>query len=173
MHDATAKLSSGLLNGNVNNYGDFDQCLDTIANSDRFQGQYCLAHIEPKITDINYHYLNYLRTLTLSFEAYKSKFEDVSATFLLDVILINDSIYFSFYFLKPSHVVPKTSEVHWGLCVPSTCTHEEVQLVLSELLNDFTNHTGIKFDVEVLENMCQVKNENWMSQLSIGTKIAM
>lgn len=81
MYDASAKITSGILNGNVNQYGDFDLCLDTVVKSNNFQSQYCLAHIQPKVAS-NYQYLNYLRTLALSFEAYKSKFEDVSQLIL-------------------------------------------------------------------------------------------
>lgn len=77
MHDASAKLSSGILNGNVNQFGDFDQCLETVVERSNFKSQYCLAHVQP-IVSSNYQYLNFLRTLALSFEAYKSKFEDVS-----------------------------------------------------------------------------------------------
>lgn len=77
VHDASGKLSSGILNGNVNQYGDFDQCLDTLVPSHNFKSQYCLAYIQPKVSS-NYRYLKYLRTLLLSSEAYKSKFEDVS-----------------------------------------------------------------------------------------------
>lgn len=79
MYDANAKVSSGILNGNVNQYGDFDQCLNAEVESLNFKSQYCLAHIQPKVSS-NYRYLNYLRTLSLSFEAYKSKFEDVSGS---------------------------------------------------------------------------------------------
>lgn len=77
MYDASAKLTSGILNGNVNQYGDFDQCLDSAVKSNNFKSQYCLAHIQPKVAS-SFEYLSYLRTLSLSFEAYKSKFEDVS-----------------------------------------------------------------------------------------------
>lgn len=77
MHDASGRLSSGILNGNVNQYGDFDQCLGTLVPSKNFKSQYCLAYIEPKVST-NYRYFNYLRTLLLSYEAYKSKFDDVS-----------------------------------------------------------------------------------------------
>lgn len=66
-----------MLNGNVNQYGDFDQCLDIVAKSDNFRGKYCLANIQPEVS-FAFKYLNYLRTLSLSFEAYKSEFEDVS-----------------------------------------------------------------------------------------------
>jgi Nose resistant-to-fluoxetine protein, N-terminal domain len=77
VYDASAKLSSGILNGNVNQYGDFDQCLDVIAKNDNFRGKYCLANIQPEVSS-GFEYLNYLRTLSLSFEAYKSEFKDVS-----------------------------------------------------------------------------------------------
>ncbi|KAJ8919200.1 hypothetical protein NQ315_012188, partial [Exocentrus adspersus] len=43
MFDATAKLPSGILRGNVNQYGDFDECMELD------EAQYCLAdiNIEP------------------------------------------------------------------------------------------------------------------------------
>lgn len=77
MHDATAKLSSGMLRGNVNNYGDFDQCLDVKATNDDFQGKYCLAWLQPKVSK-SLTYTNYLRKLLQSHEAFKSNFDDVS-----------------------------------------------------------------------------------------------
>jgi len=51
--DSSAKIPSGLLNGNINQYGDFDQCLDVKTELDplmyphlenyRILGKYCLA----------------------------------------------------------------------------------------------------------------------------------
>jgi hypothetical protein len=80
VYDANAKLSSGILNGNVNQFGDFDQCIETIPTNKDFKSQYCLAQIQVKVAS-EYQFLNYLRTLSLSFEVYKSKFEDVSKIF--------------------------------------------------------------------------------------------
>lgn len=40
MFDATAKLPAGILSGNVNQYGDFDECME-LDNA-----QYCLAEID-------------------------------------------------------------------------------------------------------------------------------
>lgn len=79
VYDASAKMSSGILNGNVNRYGDYDQCLSVVAENEEFKGKYCLAYIQPSVS-VDYQYLNYLRTLALSFEAYKSTFDDVSVT---------------------------------------------------------------------------------------------
>lgn len=77
MFDASAKISSGILNGNVNRFGDYDQCLGVVAENEEYQGKYCLAYVQPTINS-EFKFLNYLRTLALSFEAYKSKFDDVS-----------------------------------------------------------------------------------------------
>lgn len=76
MYDASAKVSSGLLNGNVNQFGDFDQCLNVAANS--FRGKFCLASVRVFATDGN-SFLNYLKQRLLSTEAYESRhFDDVS-----------------------------------------------------------------------------------------------
>lgn len=186
MHDASAKLTSGILNGNVNQYGDFDQCLSATTKSNNFKSQYCLAHIQPKVSP-NFEYLNYLRTLSLSFEAYKSEFKDVSRwtlspfTSQLELNSISTwnlsawnwvNIQTLLFAFKPSHVIPKTSQIHWALCVPSTCTFKEVEFVLHEKLKNFFNTSNLQLDVQVRENMCQVKaDEN--SSLDFGTKAAM
>lgn len=74
MYDASAKFPSGILNGNINQLGDYNQCLDVV--SDNFQGQYCLAGIQLSLPENN-KYLNSLRNLMLSNEPYKSSLNDV------------------------------------------------------------------------------------------------
>lgn len=74
MHDATAKISSGILSGNINQLGHFDQCLDVVGPN---KGKYCLAHLQPSVPD-HAPYLNYLKSLAQSFEMIKSNFNDVS-----------------------------------------------------------------------------------------------
>lgn len=81
MNDATAKISSGIFNGNVNQYGDFDQCLNVDAPNDEFQGKYCLAYLQP-LTSKSLKYTEYLRKLLQSHEAFKSNFNDVSEWFI-------------------------------------------------------------------------------------------
>lgn len=50
--DASAKIPSGLLRGNVNQLGDYDQCLGVLAHvkvderTIRIQGKYCLAAMD-------------------------------------------------------------------------------------------------------------------------------
>ncbi|CAG5010488.1 unnamed protein product [Parnassius apollo] len=43
MFDATAKPPSGILSGNANQYGDFDECLDIDGT---VRGKYCLASLQ-------------------------------------------------------------------------------------------------------------------------------
>ena len=77
MFDANAKLSSGLLNGNIYQFGDFDQCLSTTAPESQFQGQYCLSSIMFDIPE-NYEYFNNLKYRMLSLNPFISEFSDVS-----------------------------------------------------------------------------------------------
>lgn len=51
MVDATAKLQSGILRGNIINFGDYDECLSVNSGEDdaneRVVGQYCLGQLNP------------------------------------------------------------------------------------------------------------------------------
>lgn len=77
VHDASGKLSSGVLNGNVNQFGDFDQCLSVKVPDNNLQGQYCLTYLQPRESQ-SLKYTNYLRQLLQSHDAFKSSFDDVS-----------------------------------------------------------------------------------------------
>lgn len=55
--DASAKIPSGLLRGNVNQLGDFDQCMEIRTKvklkedkSVKIKGKYCLANIDVEAT---------------------------------------------------------------------------------------------------------------------------
>lgn len=77
VHDSTARFTSGLLNGNVNQLGDFDQCLNVKEPNDEFQGKYCLAYLQPSIPD-SLRFTSYLGRLLQSYNAFNSNFDDVS-----------------------------------------------------------------------------------------------
>lgn len=79
MYDATAKFPSGLLNGNINQYGDFDQCLSVKQPEGEIQGQYCLTYIEIKPTPGVNPQLLKLYDLIHAHNAFKSNLEDVSS----------------------------------------------------------------------------------------------
>lgn len=76
MHDATAKVPSGVFNGNLNQYGDYDMCLNVIASEDEFQGKYCIAYAQPKSRNGTF---KDLLKLVQSHEFFKSNFDDVGS----------------------------------------------------------------------------------------------
>ncbi|KFB40132.1 AGAP000629-PA-like protein [Anopheles sinensis] len=141
MHDSSAKVGQGILNGNINQYGDFDQCLNiqqTLPGVDgeKIQGRYCMAEVQPTIKP---------NTLVL-----KHIFDLVQAHGMLKSNL-ND----------PGHRVPRFSTVHWALCVPAGCTAEDVQQSLSEFLQHYITDTGIQTEVKVHPALCQTKHAIW------------
>lgn len=77
MYDANAKLPSGLLNGNINQFGDFDQCLNVRGPIDGLVGKYCLAYVQISVSS-KWTRLNHLRKLVQSHDAFISEFNDVS-----------------------------------------------------------------------------------------------
>lgn len=74
VHDATAKIPSGIFNGNLNQYGDYDQCLNVLADSGDFQGKYCIAYLQPRSLNGT---MKDLLKLVQSHEFFKSNFDDV------------------------------------------------------------------------------------------------
>lgn len=76
VYDASAKIPSGILNGNVNQFGDFDQCVN-VQGMEAIQGKYCLAYLQPVVPD-NLMRLKHLSSLAQSHSAFRSNFDDVS-----------------------------------------------------------------------------------------------
>lgn len=70
MFDATAKLPSGILSGNINQYGAFDQCLEVKT------AQYCLVDIDLNPSKSQIYTRN--KHLIHSHYFFKDKIGDVS-----------------------------------------------------------------------------------------------
>lgn len=63
---------------------------------------------------------------------------------------------------QPGHRVPRFFLINWGICVPSSCSHKDVEYSVKEFLNNMTQSTGVSFKVRVEPKMCQVKeNKPW------------
>lgn len=77
MHDSTGKITAGILNGNINQLGDFDQCLGIDSSKDNIQGQYCLAYLQATVSDSTKRLKN-LHSLIQSHGLFNSRMEDVS-----------------------------------------------------------------------------------------------
>ncbi|KAK9890490.1 hypothetical protein WA026_010571 [Henosepilachna vigintioctopunctata] len=129
MYDSSAKIPSGLLNGNVNQFGDYDVCLRANLKEENIYGQYCLAALQVERPDSIY--LAALHRLLQSHSHFKSRMED------------------------PGHRVPRYSSINWALCVPDGCTNEDVQLVIQDSLRKIFRNTDFKIQSQVSSTMCQ------------------
>ena len=83
VYDSSAKTPSSILNGNVNQFGDFDQCLSAklTVNDDTIQGRYCLLNFQ--IMKPEDDRLELIHRLAHSNYAFESKINDVSTTYRL------------------------------------------------------------------------------------------
>lgn len=76
MYDASAKLPSGLLNGNVNQLGDFDMCLAARSPNMNIKGKYCLSYLQVDVP-IDSAYMEVLHDLVHGHSPFKSQLNDV------------------------------------------------------------------------------------------------
>lgn len=131
--DAGGKIGSSILQGNINQLGNFDLCTAISTkiklseeSSVRVKGKYCLAHLDIQATEESLKYLIHL----------------IHGKSLLRST-IND----------PSHFVPRFTTFSWGVCVPAACTVDDVQEFLEDSLENY-NTTGIRLNVDVDEGNC-------------------
>lgn len=84
MYDSTAKIPTSILNGNINQYGDFDQCLRvkrSFTSTNKYvniQGKYCLISFQIKIDGILPNEMKNIYDLIHSHHAFRSELDDVS-----------------------------------------------------------------------------------------------
>ncbi|KAG8329504.1 hypothetical protein J6590_084648 [Homalodisca vitripennis] len=131
LYDASAKLGSGILNGNINQFGDYDQCLSVRHDQLGISGQYCLALIFVELRnsgdDPN---LATVLDLAQSYQAMPSSFGDKAT------------------------ILPTFSTVSWGVCVPSGCSSSDVAMALTAALH--SHNLTLDIHVEVDQDSCEV-----------------
>lgn len=78
MLDASGHFPTGILSGNVNSFGDFQECLSVVNSDVSFKGKHCYVEMQPFVNKSTAPYIDYLRQYVQSFEIIKSRLEDVS-----------------------------------------------------------------------------------------------
>ncbi|XP_031776167.1 nose resistant to fluoxetine protein 6-like [Apis florea] len=140
MLDSNAKLPSGLLQGNLNQFGDFDQCLNVMAYEKwngrmiKMQGRYFLTNIDINAT----HPI--MENLVFRIKAYN---------------MLTSRLY-----ERGRHFFPRFPVIRWALCLPSACSNEDARSIIQHALNDYNSTAGVKFIVHVDSNMNYVKHES-------------
>ncbi|XP_066592005.1 uncharacterized protein [Prorops nasuta] len=139
MLDSSAKVPSGLLRGNVNQMGDFDQCLGIMARvkvdekTVKVQGKYCLA------------------TVDLHAAHPGMKFP---------VNLMQSRAFIRGRMHDPGHFIPRFTTVNWALCLPAACSADDAKHLLEITLEQYNISTGIRFTVDVNPQMCYVRQKS-------------
>ncbi|XP_064458369.1 nose resistant to fluoxetine protein 6-like [Ornithodoros turicata] len=113
MLDSTGKAPDGVFYGSLTAFGDMDECLSVRATHRKysgkiekyFHGQYCAADVRPILPPKPPHYKpkTFLKNLTDEVPLYKNLLGDISVAY--------------FYF----------AQIRLGLCMPSTCTRDDIQ----------------------------------------------
>lgn len=74
VYDSIAKIPSGILNGNINQYGDFDQCV-AVKSPQGVKGRYCLAYLQIEVPQSPY--MAVFHDLVQSHSPFRSRLSDV------------------------------------------------------------------------------------------------
>ncbi|KAJ8668278.1 hypothetical protein QAD02_009941 [Eretmocerus hayati] len=136
MLDSSAKIPAGLLRGNVNQLGDFDQCLGVKARvkvegkAVKVQGKYCLASMD----------------LYAAHSAAKFPINLMQSRGLIRGTMRD-----------PGHFVPKFTTVNWALCLPAACSAKDARRSIENAVNAYNVTAGIKFVIDVDPKMCYVQ----------------
>ncbi|KAF4531445.1 hypothetical protein B566_EDAN004216, partial [Ephemera danica] len=130
MLDASAKLPSGVLRGNIRAFGDYDECVE-------LQGpvspQFCLA-------DIQVHDAAYPRLHELLERATLGRRERE--------IMHNRTGY-----MVPNYL-PMFSHIQMGACVPASCGPRDTEMLISEVLKQSWLEKYLSYDIVIDENNC-------------------
>ncbi|XP_071452991.1 nose resistant to fluoxetine protein 6-like [Hetaerina americana] len=150
MYDASAKIPSGLLNGNVNQYGDFDQCIgievalgrnSNSLKNNQIQGKYCLAYIDVKTQDLR---SSEIMQLLQSHYMIRSNLSD------------------------PGHRLPRFSSINWAFCIPSSCSAKDLEIAVQDAIDTYSAGYGIRLSVSVNPEMCYTK-DSWKENFNLTT----
>ncbi|GFU16713.1 nose resistant to fluoxetine protein 6 [Nephila pilipes] len=145
--DSSAKIMDGILVGSLSSFGAYDECVDTLATSDRgrdkgkvlFTGQYCSIDLKPPLPPkANFYKLNDVLPELKNFSEGGS------------VISEGAKYAHFFHFLS----------LRLGICVPSGCTLEDIDQV--------TQMVGKALTLNAKASRCEVKEETKFDAISIS-----
>ncbi|GFT86830.1 NRF domain-containing protein [Trichonephila clavipes] len=108
--DSSTKFPSGVLDGTLSDFGDYDQCLNIVKEDNRkrvqFTGQYCVVEAAPLLPPMPHRV------------QFKTVVLDVSNFSQPDSVLSDLASNINMFYLM---------KLRLGLCMPSTCSVTDVQ----------------------------------------------
>ncbi|KFM70362.1 Nose resistant to fluoxetine protein 6, partial [Stegodyphus mimosarum] len=138
MIDASGKIPNGVLSGNINSLGDYEECLN-VDVPNNFRGQYCPVKFLAPVPE---------RRPFTSADDELPEFVNATKYGLVVGEFMKKAYYYHYLSFRSS------------VCVPSTCSAEEVQRIAEKVME----MSGIEFDVNVPH--CESKEEKIMLKKS-------
>ncbi|XP_059482018.1 O-acyltransferase like protein-like [Neocloeon triangulifer] len=138
--DSSSKIQSGILSGNIKNYGNFDECIDTQKNS--IKGKYCLAHIQIDAIEPNLSEKNEI----IDFVSHGRRHIEITHNRTLNNLSLPD-------------ILPSMALFQSAFCIPSSCKSQDVEKMVNASLLDIGNLLGLQIYSEVFEENCYTKED--------------
>lgn len=149
MWDAGAKLPSGLLRGNANQLGDYDECLSVDSGpllawgGERVRGKYCLVEVD----------------VSLAPDAFAPTPHPPLRREAADAVRAAIEMALAYRFIRselqdPGHFVPKFTSINWAVCVPAACAEEDAAAGSGDALRRLGSGAGLRLVAAVEPGLC-------------------
>ncbi|XP_040355095.2 nose resistant to fluoxetine protein 6 [Ixodes scapularis] len=150
--DAMAKPEPGILEGGFNSIGSQSECLKAwarlnITGRDRNQSVWRVDHVQGHYCQVRYRI-----DLKNILEATKSSNASQTLLRMVDGMLGDDS-----YLLGEIEKVVEDFPGYFGLCMPSTCTRQDVQSIFTFIRPILKGFTNVDFSANVTS--CKTKDQ--------------
>ncbi|XP_044749166.1 nose resistant to fluoxetine protein 6-like [Coccinella septempunctata] len=139
MFDASSKFPSGLFIGSIYDTGNFDECVRVkLPTEIGFSGQHCMAHFK----------INPLEPIAVK-KYYSLKYDKYENIF-------NMSTWLKIANYAQDGSKQSRDENYFSFCLPSTCSHTDLQWVLRKKIGEVAEKLPFALDVHVDSRNCQV-----------------
>ncbi|XP_075234133.1 nose resistant to fluoxetine protein 6-like [Lycorma delicatula] len=148
MLDSSTLSPSGILSGDNYQLGHFDQCLDIRvnldsenSNGDLINGKYCLPKI---IINPSYNALPHYYSDDFVKQPYSLHYDPLLSSWTKMKVTVDLS-------------KKQRNLIYWAVCVPSSCTVDEIKISLKERIIPILAKKGIVATVELDKKYCHIK----------------
>jgi hypothetical protein len=57
--------------------------------------------------------------------------------------------------------------------MPSSCSYGDLESGLGQYLGNLTEKSGLVIQLKIHEDLCYIRDDEWLSKLTVGTKLTM
>lgn len=79
----------------------------------------------------------------------------------------------SLFSFQCGHRTPRFSHINWAVCIPSSCTHQDLEFGIKAYLAKYSENSDIEIAIKVDAEMCQLRQDVNIAGLDRSTKRVM